>query len=57
MAAKFDIKAPGIKAEPHLAKQFREEVAALLGRKQTNFPGAQPVSFARRHIEELTKQE
>ena len=57
MAAKFDIAAPGLKAPPHVAKQFREEVASLLDRKSVNFPGAQPVSFARRHIEELTKQE
>ncbi len=57
MAAKFSISAPGIKAEPHLAQKFREEVAALLDRKSFGFPGAQPVSFARRHLEELTKQE
>jgi len=57
MATKFSIAAPGIKAEPHLAQKFREEVATLLDRKSLSFPGAQPVSFARRHIEELTKQE
>jgi mRNA guanylyltransferase len=57
MEGKFSIAAPGIKAEPHLTAQFREEVAGLLERKSLSFPGAQPVSFARRHLEELTKQE
>jgi mRNA guanylyltransferase len=57
MATKFSIDAPGVKAEPHLTHKFREEVAALLDRKSLSFPGAQPVSFARKHIEELTKQE
>jgi mRNA guanylyltransferase len=57
MAAKISIAAPGIKAEPHLAQSFREEVSALLDRDSLNFPGAQPVSFARRHLEELNKQE
>jgi mRNA guanylyltransferase len=57
MATGFSISAPGTKAELHLTQKFREEVAALLDRKSLSFPGAQPVSFARRHIEELTKQE
>lgn len=48
---------PGIKAEPELAHQFRREVANLLGRKNLGFPGAQPVSFARRHIAELQSEE
>jgi mRNA guanylyltransferase len=57
MRPEFSIAAPGIKAEPELAQKFRQEVAMLLDRKSLSFPGAQPVSFARRHIEELTKQE
>lgn len=57
MAAKISLAAPGIKAEPHLVQSFREEVASLLERNSLGFPGAQPVSFARRHLEELTKQE
>jgi mRNA guanylyltransferase len=57
MANKISISAPGQKAQGHLARQFRGEVAALLGRNSLTFPGAQPVSFARRHIEELAKQE
>ncbi|KAI9886508.1 MAG: hypothetical protein M1823_001688 [Watsoniomyces obsoletus] len=48
---------PGIKAERHLADHFRKEVAQLLGRRGLGFPGAQPVSFARRHIAELQSQD
>ncbi|KAL4885340.1 mRNA capping enzyme, catalytic domain-containing protein [Aspergillus karnatakaensis] len=48
-----DLDAVGMKAEPELADQFRREVADLLGRKNLNFPGAQPVSFSRRHLTEL----
>ncbi|KKY20881.1 putative mrna-capping enzyme subunit alpha [Phaeomoniella chlamydospora] len=47
----------GIKADDDLAHMFRQEVARLLGRTNTNFPGAQPVSFAARHIAELTRQD
>ncbi|KAL9129014.1 MAG: hypothetical protein Q9217_002416 [Psora testacea] len=48
---------PGIKAPPDLAQRFRYEVANVLGRKQTSFPGAQPVSFAAKHYVELQKQD
>jgi mRNA guanylyltransferase len=51
------ISAPGVKIDGDLLYNMRSEVASLLGRKQLNFPGAQPVSFARRHLEELTHQE
>lgn len=51
------IAEPGIKAEGQLLYTMRNEVAELLGRHQTGFPGAQPVSFARQHLEEMTKQE
>jgi mRNA guanylyltransferase len=40
-----------------LKAQFRREVADLLGRTASNFPGAQPVSFAARHIAELRRQD
>ncbi|EZF31743.1 hypothetical protein H109_04128 [Trichophyton interdigitale MR816] len=52
-----DIDAIGIKAEPHLADQFRREVAHLLGRSSLSFPGAQPVSFASHHIRELQEKD
>lgn len=51
------IEEPGIKAEGQLIHAMRREVAELLGRQQTSFPGAQPVSFARQHLDELTRQE
>lgn len=44
---------PGEKAEYSLAATFKGEVADLLGRKSKNFPGAQPVSFSARHLDEL----
>ena len=48
---------PGNKAEGELLQTLRREVANLLGRDKITFPGAQPVSFARRHIEELLKED
>ncbi|RDA92366.1 hypothetical protein CP533_4406 [Ophiocordyceps camponoti-saundersi (nom. inval.)] len=51
------IAEPGVKAEGQLLYSMRKEVADLLGRHQTSFPGAQPVSFARQHLEELTRQD
>ena len=51
------IDEPGLKATGDLLYKLRQEVAHLLDRKNISFPGAQPVSFARRHIEELMKQE
>jgi mRNA guanylyltransferase len=51
------ISEPGVKAEGPLLATMRREVANILDRNQTGFPGAQPVSFARQHLEELTRQE
>ncbi|KAL3419136.1 mRNA capping enzyme alpha [Phlyctema vagabunda] len=51
------IEVPGLKAEGDLLYSMRQEVARLLDRKSLGFPGAQPVSFARRHLEELTRQD
>ncbi|KAJ6446380.1 mRNA capping enzyme alpha subunit [Purpureocillium lavendulum] len=51
------ISEPGVRAEGQLLYTMRKEVADLLGRHQTGFPGAQPVSFARKHLDELTKQD
>lgn len=48
---------PGIKAEGGLLHELRREVAGLLSRSQLGFPGAQPVSFARRHLQDLMSQE
>ncbi|KAK3368177.1 mRNA capping enzyme alpha subunit-like protein [Podospora didyma] len=50
-----DIAKPGIRADGPLAKILREEVASLLNRNQLGFPGAQPVSFARHHLDELRR--
>ncbi|PYI29365.1 mRNA capping enzyme, alpha subunit [Aspergillus indologenus CBS 114.80] len=52
-----DLDAVGVKAEPELADMLRREVASLLGRNNLNFPGAQPVSFATRHLTELQRED
>ncbi len=53
-----DIAAPGVKAQGDLLRELRAEVANLLGRSSYSFPGAQPVSFVRRHlVEELRREE
>lgn len=51
------IDEPGVRAEGQLLQQLRQEVAGLLGRSQVGFPGAQPVSFSRRHVQELMTKE
>ncbi|KAI4211818.1 MAG: hypothetical protein LQ351_005459 [Letrouitia transgressa] len=48
---------PGVPADQELLMSFRSEVAGLLGRRNTSFPGAQPVSFAAKHMLELQKQD
>ncbi|EFX00610.1 mRNA capping enzyme alpha [Grosmannia clavigera kw1407] len=58
MANKLErIDAPGIRAEGAVLHNMRREVANLLHRQQLGFPGAQPVSFSRRHMDELRKQD
>ncbi|KAK4161857.1 putative mRNA-capping enzyme subunit alpha [Cladorrhinum sp. PSN259] len=52
-----NIANPGVKAEHELAKGLRAEVARLLGRSQYSFPGAQPVSFSKKHINELRRED
>ncbi|CAD6501822.1 BgTH12-02068 [Blumeria graminis f. sp. triticale] len=51
------VEAPGIKADGPLLANMRAEVARLLDRKNHSFPGANPVSFSRRHLEELEKKD
>jgi hypothetical protein len=49
---------PGLKCEPDMARSFRQEVAGLVGRgNNMGFPGAQPISFERSHLEALCSQE
>jgi mRNA guanylyltransferase len=51
------IDRPGLKTQGQHLYTMRKMVAELLGRHQTGFPGAQPVSFARQHLDELNKQD
>lgn len=57
-------KIGGVPANPpdgeasDLQTQMQWEVASLLGRKNPRqFPGAQPISFAQQHLQELKKQD
>lgn len=45
------IAEPGVKVPKEALFGLRQEVADLLGRRSPNFPGAQPVSFARKHLD------
>ena len=57
-AAEIITKVGGVWAGENLEREFQGEVAGLLKRNNPRqFPGAQPVSFARQHIEELKKQD
>ena len=48
---------PGEKVDRTIAQGLRYEVSALLKRDKTTFPGAQPVSFASRHLKDLQTQD
>ena len=52
-----NIEEIGYIAEAELTRHFQCEVASLLGRTTLSFPGAQPVSFARKHLQELQQRE
>ncbi|KEF51235.1 mRNA guanylyltransferase [Exophiala aquamarina CBS 119918] len=47
----------GIWAGADLQFNFQNEIASLLGRGSRSFPGAQPVSFARKRLQELKHQD
>lgn len=44
---------PGVVAPPEGARDIMSEVMHLLNRSKAGFPGAQPVSFSRKHIDAL----
>jgi mRNA guanylyltransferase len=49
---------PGFKADGELLKVLRDEVSKLTGSRNGNtFPGAQPVSFQRKHLDELSRKD
>ncbi|KAI9845238.1 MAG: Dcp1p-Dcp2p decapping enzyme complex alpha subunit [Sclerophora amabilis] len=48
---------PGVEVEETFAKSLRWEVSQLVGRDNQHFPGAQPVSFARSHINMLQTED
>lgn len=48
---------PGFQVPNDDARGLKEEVASILGRDRTTFPGAQPVSFGREHLAELQQRE
>ncbi|KAI2612539.1 mRNA capping enzyme, alpha subunit [Hypoxylon fragiforme] len=51
------IDEPGLKVPNDVAIGLRQQVAGLLHRNSINFPGAQPVSFTRKHLDVLTRED
>ncbi|KAL7626836.1 Dcp1p-Dcp2p decapping enzyme complex alpha subunit [Parahypoxylon ruwenzoriense] len=51
------IDEPGMRVPDQVVHNFRQEVANLLHRNSVGFPGAQPVSFTRKHLEELLRED
>ncbi|KAK6865603.1 hypothetical protein PG995_002131 [Apiospora arundinis] len=51
------IDVPGVKLADDEARHLRQDVQRLLGRERWDFPGAQPVSFARHHLKELRSKD
>jgi hypothetical protein len=47
----------GTLVDPEDAARLRHHVANMLQRRAPSFPGAQPVSFEKKHIELLCSQE
>lgn len=57
MGSSIALDTVATKIQPEAARFHRETVADLLNRPHLGFPGAQPVSFARKHLFELEKTE
>ena len=57
MGSSIHLDAVGTLLPPEDANFQRGQVADLLNRQSTKFPGAQPVSFARRHLLELQRDD
>ncbi|KAF2862422.1 mRNA-capping enzyme subunit alpha [Piedraia hortae CBS 480.64] len=55
MGTSINLSQVGNKLSPDDARWHQENVADLLNRRKLGFPGAQPVSFAGRHLEELER--
>lgn len=48
---------PGTQVPDGYKRELAEQVANLIERDRTSFPGAQPISFAREHLAELQRHE
>ncbi|KAK4541303.1 hypothetical protein LTR36_008061 [Oleoguttula mirabilis] len=57
MGSSIDLSHVGSKIGGEDYRLQRDSVADLLNRPTTGFPGAQPVSFARHHLQELQKED